>query len=81
MTASTRSGHSDFRLSKFRLSTAFVASRAARSTKLDLTVTLADPAKRGGACLLDISPILPAPRNAPPTGVLAGSSARALARA
>jgi len=45
----------------------------ARSTKLDLTVTLVRPAKRGGACLLAVSPVFPAPRNAPPAGVLAGS--------
>jgi len=53
----------------------------ARGAKLDLTVTLADPGKRGGAFtgsqgphlqtlneIVAISPILPAPRDVPPTG-------------
>jgi len=61
----------------------------ARGAKLDLTVTLADPAKRGGAFtgsqglhlrtlneIVAISPILPAPRDAPPTGLLAGAIVR-----
>jgi hypothetical protein len=63
----------------------------ARGAKLK-TVTLADPAKRGGACpgsqglhlqslneTVAISPILPAPRDAPPTGALAGALAQTFA--
>jgi hypothetical protein len=48
MTASTRSHRLTFNC---RLLIAFFASRVTRSTKLELVVTLADPAKRGGACL------------------------------
>jgi len=69
-----------------------LAGRVARGAKLK-TVTLADPAKRGGACpgsqglhsqslneIVAISPVLPAPRNAPPTGVVTGALAQTLVR-